>query len=62
MLVCLGGLTIVGGVRDAWSDWGRGTRERVWARGPCLAWVPGPSTSPLEDATQREISSGRETE
>jgi len=41
-------LTIVGGVREASSVWGRGTREKLWARGPCPTWVPGPSTSPLE--------------
>ena len=40
--------TIVEGGREAWSVWGRGSRERLWARGPCPAWVPGPSTSPLD--------------
>jgi hypothetical protein len=44
--VCL--LTIVGGGREAWSVWGRGTREKVWARGPYPAWSAGPSTSPLD--------------
>ena len=42
-------LTIVGGGRDAWSVWGRGTQERLWARGPCQTWSSGPSTSPLAD-------------
>ena len=45
-LVCR--LIIVGGGREAWSVWGRGSQERLWARGPCPTWVPGPSTSPLE--------------
>jgi hypothetical protein len=49
--VCL--LTIVGGVREAWSDWGRGARERWWARGPCPAWSCGPSTSPLDRQPER---------
>ena len=41
-------LTIVGGGRDAWSVWRRGSRERLWARGACPAWSCGPSTSPLD--------------
>jgi len=40
-------LTIVGGGREAWSVWGRGTREKVWARGALDTWSRGPSTSPL---------------
>jgi hypothetical protein len=38
---------IVGGGREAWSAWGRGSQEKLWARGPCRAWSSGPSTSPL---------------
>ena len=30
-----------------WSVWGRGARKKLWARGPCLPWSSGPSTSPL---------------
>src|SRR5215472_15833202 len=40
-------LTIVGGGRDAWSVWARGTQSILRARGPWLAWSSGPSTSPL---------------
>ena len=40
-------LTIVGGGRDAWSVWGRGTQSTLRARGPCQTWSSGPSTSPL---------------
>jgi len=40
-------VTIVGGGRDAWSDWRRGSREKLWARGAYPAWSSGPSTSPL---------------
>ena len=40
-------LTIVGGGREAWSVWRRGRLGTVCARGACLAWSSGPSTSPL---------------
>jgi hypothetical protein len=40
-------LTIVGGVRDAWSSWRRGRGKTVCARVACRAWSSGPSTSPL---------------
>src|SRR5213080_3448326 len=40
-------LTIVGGVREAWSVWRRGRVGTVCARGACPAWSSGPSTSPL---------------
>jgi ketosteroid isomerase-like protein len=33
--------------------WGRGTQSILWARGPCPAWVPGPSTSPLDRCMSR---------
>src|ERR1700730_11053239 len=45
-------LTIVGGGREAWSVWRRGSREKLCARGACPAWSCGPSTSPL-DVTYR---------
>jgi hypothetical protein len=41
-------LTIVGGVREEWSVWRRGSQEKLWARGACPAWSSGPSTSPLD--------------
>src|SRR6267154_1733093 len=41
-------LTIVGGVREAWSAWLRGRLGRVCARGACPTWSSGPSTSPLD--------------
>src|SRR5213080_1656245 len=41
-------LTIVGGVREAWSVWRRGRLGTVCARGAHPAWSSGPSTSPLE--------------
>src|SRR5204862_6806089 len=41
-------LTIVGGVREAWSIWRRGRLGTVCARGDHAAWSCGPSTSPLE--------------
>ena len=46
-LTCRCGLTIVGGVREAWFDWRRGRAKTVCARVAWPAWVPGPSTSPL---------------
>jgi hypothetical protein len=45
-------LTIVGGGREAWVVCGRGTQSILRARGRWLAWVPGPSASPL-DGRQR---------
>src|SRR5262249_41037464 len=47
VLRCLRLLTIVGGVREAWVVWARGTQSTLRARGPWLAWSSGPSTSPL---------------
>src|SRR5437588_11810886 len=45
-------LTIVGGVREALAVGRRGRRKRLCARVASPAWVPGPSTSPLEDAAR----------
>jgi hypothetical protein len=42
------GLTIVGGVREAWSDWLRGRWKTVCARVARPTLLCGPSTSPLE--------------
>jgi hypothetical protein len=52
--LCCCPLTIVGGGREAWSVWRRGSREKVWARGACPTWVPGPSTSPLDAMSAAE--------
>jgi hypothetical protein len=51
--VRLGRLTIVGGVREAWSVWRRARLGTVCARGAHPAWVHGPSTSPLGAMAQR---------
>ena len=52
-------LTIVGGVRDASVVRRAGTQSTLRARRARLAWVPGPSTSPLEgaNATQHRSAS-----
>jgi len=49
-------LTIVRGVRDAWSVWRRGRLGTVCARDADLAWSSGPSTSPLESATRFDFA------
>jgi hypothetical protein len=41
-------LTIVGVVREALLAWLRGRRKTLCARVPRPAWLPGPSTSPLD--------------
>src|SRR5947207_6691280 len=52
-------LTIVGGVRDAWSVWRRGRLGTVCARGAHPAWSSGPSTSPLEVHIQDSNAAGK---
>src|SRR5882757_656428 len=49
-------LTIVGGGRDAIAVWRRGRGKRLCARGACLAWSSGPSTSPLDGRLLRGTS------
>src|SRR6266513_4822213 len=49
-------LTIVGGVREAWSIWRRGRLGTVCARGAHAAWSCGPSTSPLGGSSQWQSS------
>ena len=54
--VILCALTIVGGVREAWSVWRRGRLGTVCARVACPAWSSGPSTSPLDSMRKRRRS------
>jgi hypothetical protein len=62
---CLRRLTIVGGVRGAWSDWRRGHPGTVCAHVACPTWSSGPSTSPLDGVTRapscRTTAATRET-